>query len=188
MVVNYCIYSKKRPRTSYPHWNKRHIFTIMQKVIMVVRGYSEHKTVKSFCKSVGSLFPTCVSCHQIDLVLLVFECWKYNTPGFVEGWKFKFSQWLTAARLVRKFSRIFESHRNMFISVLHRLWLTGRIFGFLTLAHELSIRPPLPQTYDSGAPVLQHFVIIMDWFSEEKKIMITHRTIFLSLLLFLGFI
>ena len=64
--------------------------------------------------------------------------------------------------------RIFQSHRNKSVSVLHMVGLKGRIFGCLALAHGLLEWPLSLQSYDSGALVLQHFVIIIvEWFARK---------------------
>lgn len=72
----------------------------------------------------------------------LFECWKYNNPGFIGGLKFKLFQGLTApvdfpaaesaAYWFEISPRIFQRHGNMSVSVLHMLGLKGRIFGCLT--------------------------------------------------------
>ena len=83
--------------TSYSHWKKRHTFTVMQMVITVIRGYSEHKTV--FAKSAGLLnlpgFPDVFSSHRIKWVLSFIWVLEIQQP-LLRGWKLKFSQGLTA--------------------------------------------------------------------------------------------
>ena len=62
-----------------------------------------------------------------------------------------------------------ENYRSVsIVSVLHMVGIEGRIFGCLAFAHGLLEWPLSLQAYDSGALVLQQFVIIIiEWFVRK---------------------